>query len=432
MRVKKTYLPVIVIFLLLSGLNLLLFPKHNTVVAQGGTATPTLSCVQPTNADIAFAYCDATHNDIAHDYATPLADVSADKYIPPIILKAMGAQESRWTQCNADNTPFASESGCDWGIMQINSGMDCVAPTAQFDDETRQQVKYDYRYNIGMGTHILEQKWNWHQQNNRIIGDSSSDIAEHWYYAVWAYNKWTVDNSPNPQVNPCLLWPDELEGCSYQDKVWWWAAHPLTENGNPLWSAVDLTRPDDRGTFPATQQEMSTWTGWHIADPIPVHHDSCRDYLPVVMKDWDGCVTRQEWYPTGTVFCSQNTSNCNEANGKYDNVGAGPFNINTYLTLTFSPQRIQSGTTVGVRWRKYDGAYGNLYIDILLGNNWYAIDHSDFQGSPVWLWYNVNIGQYEGQYISGIKFRVNKSSQLTSMKYMVDGFRVDSFAYCGE
>ena len=303
---REMYLPVTMIFLLLSALSLLFSPEQKIVVAQSSTATPTWSCVQPTGVDIAFTYCDAAHNDIAQDYATPLADVSTDKYIPPIILKAMGGQESQWTQCNADNTPFASASGCDWGIMQINSGMDCVAPTAQFNDETRQQIKYDYRYNIGMGTHILEQKWNWHQQNNRIIGDGSSDIAEHWYYAVWAYNTWSAANSPNPDVNPCLNWPDELEGCAYQDKVWWWAAHPLMGNGQALWSAVDLTRPDNLNTFPTTQQEMSTWTGWHIADPVPVHHDSCRDYLPLVMKNYPEIYffetfnpTHSEWIFTG-------------------------------------------------------------------------------------------------------------------------------------
>jgi hypothetical protein len=332
---KKIYLPVILIFLLLFVLNFLFSPEQKIVVAQSGTATPTLSCIQPSNVDIAFTYCDAAHNDIAQDYSTPLEDVSTNKYIPPVILKAMGAQESTWTQCNADNTPFSSANGCDWGMMQISSGMDCTAPPDQFNAETRQQVKYDNRYNIGMGVHILEQKWNWHQQNNRIIGDGSPNIAEHWYYAVWAYNKWTKDNSPNPDVNPCLLWPNSNVDCAYQDKVWWWAAHPLTGNGNALWSIVDLTRPDNLDDFPTTAQEMSTWTGWQIDDPVPVHKDSCRDYLPLVLKNWPETYFFETFNPThsGWIFT-----------GSKD---IGP-----------------PGRTDGASLRLYEGASGSITISV--------------------------------------------------------------------
>lgn len=31
---------------------------------------------------------------------------------------------------------------------------------------------------------------------------------------------------------------------------------------------------------------MDSWPDWHIADPTPVHRDSCRAYLPLVLKCW--------------------------------------------------------------------------------------------------------------------------------------------------
>lgn len=272
-------------FVLLLGVSLLHPIHHNNLaLAQGPPPTPT--CTQPDDLDIAFAFCDAAHDDLAGDYTSPLRDVSTDGFIPPVILKAVAWQESDWTQCNADGTPFGP-SGCDWGIMQIYSGMNCDTPENQFNTETQQQVKYDYRYNIAMGAYMLKKwKWDWHKQNGRIIGDGDPYIAEHWYYAVWAYHQWTAENSPNNlDINPCPRWPENAYLCAYQDKVWWWAAHPPSRGGRTLWSAVNLTRPDP-SLFPENQAQMDSWPDWHIADPTPVRRDSCRTCLPLVLKCW--------------------------------------------------------------------------------------------------------------------------------------------------
>jgi len=86
---------------LLLGL-ILFYTNYPSVSAQ----TPTPTCSQPEDVDIAFAFCDAAHDDIADDYVSPLRGVSTNGYISPIILKAVGAYESTWTQCNADGTPF--------------------------------------------------------------------------------------------------------------------------------------------------------------------------------------------------------------------------------------------------------------------------------------------------------------------------------------
>ena len=74
--------------------------------------------------------------------------------------------------------------------------------------------------------------------------------------------------------------------CTQPDRVWWTAAHPPTRGGRILWSAVNLTRPDlSVIDFPATQPEMDAWTTWQISDTLPIHRDSCRNYLPIIMKN---------------------------------------------------------------------------------------------------------------------------------------------------
>ncbi len=79
-------------FVLLLRVSLLNPVHHNQVLAQGPTPTPT--CTQPDDVDIAFAFCEAAHDDLAGDYTSPLKDVSTDGFIPPVILKAMAWQES--------------------------------------------------------------------------------------------------------------------------------------------------------------------------------------------------------------------------------------------------------------------------------------------------------------------------------------------------
>jgi hypothetical protein len=81
------------------------------------------TCTQPDDVDIALTFCEAAHDDLADEYAPPLADVSTNGLIPPIILKAIGWYETQespipggWAQC-VNSTPFSSTSGCDWGIM---------------------------------------------------------------------------------------------------------------------------------------------------------------------------------------------------------------------------------------------------------------------------------------------------------------------------
>jgi len=172
--------------------------------------------------------------------------------------------------------------------MQIYSGMNCDDPESQFNTETQQQVKYDYRYNIAMGAYILKKwKWDWHQQNGRIIGNGDPGIVEHWYYAVWAYYGWTVNNSPNNPVWDSCGWPDSWTNCAYVDRIWWRGRNPPSRGGRTLWSAVNLTRPDP-SLFPRYEWQWASWN-WHISDPLPVHRDWCRSYLPIVPRNYPQC-----------------------------------------------------------------------------------------------------------------------------------------------
>ncbi len=247
------------------------------------------TCTQPSDQDIAMTFCDAAHNDIAAEYPG-LYNVSIDVVVPPIILKAIGWYETwerhypdggGWLQC-VNGRPVTSTDSCAWGLMQIQTGMNCDPPGSQFGAATQQAVKYDYRYNIAMGAHILVNKWH-ERRPNQWLGDGSPDIAEHWYFAVWAYNEWGENNHPNNdnfhRVYPIWNNPGTYP---YQEVVWWLAANPQHRTGEPaLWSPVSLTLPD-RGLFPSSPYDP---TGYY-PDPLPTHRDWCRNCLPLVLKNY--------------------------------------------------------------------------------------------------------------------------------------------------
>lgn len=255
------------------------------------------SCPWPSDSDIALAFCDAAHNNVAGEYPA-LYDVSIDVSVPPVILKAMGWYETwdspggwGWRQC-LGAAPYGSSDGCAWGIMQVWTGMDCDHVTP-FGEATRQAVKSDYRYNIAMGTHILVNKWH-ERQTHQQVGNGSPDIAEHWYFATWAYNSWEGpgaeyhgwNNNPN---NPSFTrqgYTQNPGSYPYQEVVWWLAANPRSRpGGSPLWRAVPLTLPPNSAFPDQAQMHMEPWS---ISDPLPTHWDYyCREcYLPLVLKNY--------------------------------------------------------------------------------------------------------------------------------------------------
>jgi hypothetical protein len=261
---------------------------------------------QPTIEEVQDAFRDAGSNQLGPSYFDlPQIEkgypnstlVSAA--VPCVILKAIGRVESSWRQ--ARNTsrgevgPALVSPGCGYGIMQITSGMQNIG---DLDEDVQRAIAEDYRYNIGWGAKMLVDKWNAGDYCSQtycgaIMGNRDPEVAEDWYFAVWAYNWWYDGNNPN---NPDYPWPrDPFDGTQswtnypYQELVWGYAANPPTEDGQLLWTAVDLTLPDRASlvnigdTYPDP--------GW-VDTPQPSHSDTClvetsynrHKYLPIVWK----------------------------------------------------------------------------------------------------------------------------------------------------
>lgn len=159
------------------------------------------------------------------EIARKLETVARQKNIPSVILKAIAFKESSWRQFDAAgnviiSTPSDPKYNPAIGIMQ-------VASYDASDLEDVDRLKYDIDYNITRGADILNEKWDFTPK----IGDGDRNKLENWYFAIWAYNSWSVKNNPN---NAAALGQE-----AYQDKVLKLAATNYFQEG--LVTPVQIT-----------------------------------------------------------------------------------------------------------------------------------------------------------------------------------------------
>ncbi|WP_134683107.1 Ig-like domain-containing protein [Brevibacillus migulae] len=132
-----------------------------------------------------------------------LEDVAQKYGIPPALLKAIAWQESTWRQFDANGNPLISFDG-GIGIMQL---------TNQWSYD-QQRLKTDIRYNIEAGAQVLLDKRSYTKSLLPAIGSMDKDEMESWYFAVWAYNGWSMYNNPHNIPNKFR------KTAAYQDNVY--------------------------------------------------------------------------------------------------------------------------------------------------------------------------------------------------------------------
>ncbi|WP_432406920.1 Ig-like domain-containing protein [Wukongibacter sp. M2B1] len=171
-----------------------------------------------------------------------IEEVSLDKGIPPVILKAIAYTESGLRQFK-DGEPLVSFDGVSYGVMQVTPKVHTA-----YDEE---RLKYDVEYNIGAGADILLSKWSYAFRSSPIIpkvGDGDPRILENWYFAIWAYNGWSESNNPNMMPYDHVSW---IQRKAYQDKVLDYAEDEFDEEITKI-DEDDLPesgRPDEDDDF---------------------------------------------------------------------------------------------------------------------------------------------------------------------------------------
>jgi len=271
--------------LLLAGLLTILWAGE----ALADCPVPASVGVQPYHTDVIQTFAQASQNTLGdkgpglpslRQGSPTYQDVPAS--FSPTILKAVGYIESSWRQFRASpgsSGPtvinYASDPWCAYGIMQIVSGM---SGTSQFEPP---RVASEYQYNIGTGTLILLNKWNYLAGIGSTFGNNDPAIMEDWYFAVWAYNRGDWFNNPNnPRYDPNrnMYWdpydPSSYPASAYpyQELVWGYVANPPPgPDGQPVWQSIRLTLPDPNVLG---YDFTPFYSPAHFDDPQPVHRDT--------------------------------------------------------------------------------------------------------------------------------------------------------------
>lgn len=115
-----------------------------------------------------------------------ISDVAREEGIPPEILKAIAAIESKFKQNDASGDPVISPDG-GIGIMQVTPGKVDIPL-----DSSR--LKTDITYNIEIAAKILKKKKKLDYLPE--LNDGNNQVLENWYFAVMAYNGLSKSNDP--------------------------------------------------------------------------------------------------------------------------------------------------------------------------------------------------------------------------------------------
>ncbi|ASS92835.1 Ig-like domain-containing protein [Peribacillus simplex] len=115
-----------------------------------------------------------------------LTNAALDAEIPPEVVKAVAWRESYWVQFIAPGKPnISSDDGI--GIMQVTD-----IPEGYDENEKltyKEKLKYDITFNIEEGVKILNEKYDYLDNNTlpKIQGAGRQEI-ENWYFPIMAYN----------------------------------------------------------------------------------------------------------------------------------------------------------------------------------------------------------------------------------------------------
>ena len=224
------------------------------------------------------------------------------RQVPVSLLRAIAWVESSLTMASRS---VAFESGgralvsfdCGHGIMQVTTGMTVPLGSDQQPSDAQVSVATHYAHNVARGAAILADKWNRAPQIRPIVGtdtNSTPDLIENWYYAVWSYNGFSGpgDNRSNHPSDPAFGgWPRSPYRCDgtqsrnrypYQELVWGCLASPPAPSGQRLWQPLPATLPNLTQVqyfqalslatfrFPYAQMDMPTPQPAHLEGPPTV------------------------------------------------------------------------------------------------------------------------------------------------------------------
>ncbi|MBV9711498.1 MAG: hypothetical protein JO011_11390, partial [Ktedonobacteraceae bacterium] len=181
-------------------------------------------------------------------------------HVSAAILHGVAYTESNWHQFNTSSyrilseavgSPIKSFDG-GWGEYQQTWAMppQCVGAGNCRSDASK--IQNSQSYNIGTGAQSLIGAWNATAGISSKKDTNDPYKANHWFFAVWAYNG-SYGNNPNDVASSVYghWYPGAPFRSIYEEYIWYFAAHPqnTTDEYQPaLGSSLLPPQSDFAGT----------------------------------------------------------------------------------------------------------------------------------------------------------------------------------------
>jgi hypothetical protein len=176
-------------------------------------------------------------------YGTCPQGANGAPHVSAAIMHGVAFAESGWHQFNtgdccvygqAAGTPIKSFDG-GWGEFQQTWAMppQCNAAGNCRSDASR--IINSQSYNIGTGAQSLISAWGTSPGVSSKSATNDPYKANHWFFAVWAYNG-SYGNNPNDVASSVYghWYPGAAFRSIYEESVWYYAAHPQRTTDNYL------------------------------------------------------------------------------------------------------------------------------------------------------------------------------------------------------
>ena len=206
--------------------------------------------------------------------------------LPPAILYGIAYQESTWRQFDRNGDPLIGFDGKGIGIMQVTT------VPAGVDVE---RLRTDIDYNIEVGTDILVAKWGYAPTVFPVIGAGDPRCYESWFFAVWAYNGLTADNS-----YPYTVWGHIADGrglwtgvaVTPVPKAWLVGGLPpkvaaiAAPQPEHWWSPAPLPRPVL--SAPRAQKRVGAGDRFTVSGTLSPRHPAGAHSVELRVSRWNG------------------------------------------------------------------------------------------------------------------------------------------------
>lgn len=197
--------------------------------------------------------------------------------VPCQLLRAFAYARSRWRHFCTEGCGVGSR-----GPTRVSAvcglGLTGVSTAEASADVDLARCASSAGYNAGAGARRLAEAWG----TTPCVGAHDPDVAEHWYFAVWAADELTYANNPNNPAYPVLRSTyggvSGLDRGSYpfQEVVFGLAGHPpLDDDGAALWEPSPVNLPET-STICGTAACLPA----NVPAPAEVHDRDCPPFVP--------------------------------------------------------------------------------------------------------------------------------------------------------